>query len=264
MRRVLLGGALALAALAARAETLYVIDRIDIGVHETTELDSVILEIVSTGTPLTVLRREGELVRVRTPDGNEGWVDGGYLVESEPARESVGDLQQRLSETARDLGAARAEVEVLRQRLAEARQLGGAGQSEAGTGASDQTVRETNETSGRLGEALDELAALAEKNQRLEQRIAELEGMRAAAEAEREQQRLELARATAEMATADPAPAPAAAPGAGPENPVLGAWRPWGVWHWLLFVSLLALAGALGAYAVDWAARRRHGGFRIR
>ena len=250
---------LALACAVARAETLYVVDRIEIGVHETTELDSVILEVVPTGTPLTVLERSGEFVQVRTPDGNEGWVDESYLVSSEPARQSVTELQQRLSETARDLGAARAEVEVLRQRLADARQVGGGSTSEA----SADTAREMNEVTGRLSEALDELAALAEKNQRLERRIAELEAMREAAAAEREQEERALAAALA----APPADAPAAmgdeAPPATPDASLLDAWKGWGVWHWVLFLSLLALAFALGGYAVDWSVRRRHGGFRI-
>lgn len=256
--RALALGVLATLAAAAGAETLYVVDRLEIGVHESTELDSVILEVVATGTPLTVLRRDGEFVRVRTPDGNEGWVDGRYLVGDEPAGGSSSELQKRLDETARDLGAARAEVEVLRQRLAEARQAATGGANEAAAGA---TAREVDEVSSRLRKALDELAALAEKNQQLERQLAELDAARAAAET----QAAEANRRAAERTVA---PAPPPEPARQPESSdadksVLGAWRPWGLWHWLAFVSFLALAFALGGWAVDWNSRRRHGGFRI-
>ena len=65
---------------AARAETLYVSDRFEIGVHDTAALDSVIVAVVPSGTPLTVLGRNGEFVQVQTPDGIKGWVDARYVV----------------------------------------------------------------------------------------------------------------------------------------------------------------------------------------
>ncbi|NIM29300.1 MAG: TIGR04211 family SH3 domain-containing protein, partial [Gammaproteobacteria bacterium] len=106
-------------AVAAAAETVYVSDRFEIGIHESTSIDSVILAVIPSGTPLEVAGRDGEFVQVTTPDGIKGWVDGRYLVSERPAGGAVTQDDAKLAEATRLLGAARAEVEVLRQRVSE-------------------------------------------------------------------------------------------------------------------------------------------------
>ena len=56
----------------AGADTVYVTDRFEIGIHESTDIDSVIIAVIPSGTPLEVLERNGEFVQVSTPDGTSG------------------------------------------------------------------------------------------------------------------------------------------------------------------------------------------------
>ena len=101
------------------AETLYVSDRFEIGVHDSANLDSVILAVIASGTPLTVVTRDGEFVQISTPDGITGWVDARYIVSERPSLTVRDEQDAKLKEAQRTVGDARAEVEVLRQRISE-------------------------------------------------------------------------------------------------------------------------------------------------
>lgn len=77
----------------ARAETLFVTDALSIGLHSQADIDSPITGLVSGGTALTVLARNGELVEVRAANGPSGWIDGGYLVTEKPASARARELE---------------------------------------------------------------------------------------------------------------------------------------------------------------------------
>jgi SH3 domain protein len=238
------------AALPAGAETLYVTDRFEIGVHESTDIDSVIIAVIPSGTPLTVITRTGEFVQVSTPDGTRGWVDTRYVTGEKPGSTSLSDYDQKLQDAVRSLGAARAEVEVLRQRITEL-------QRDAATAAdaspsSPDIAKPVSITVGQDSAALDdakrELEVLTHENQQLKKRISDLKAAKVVLET-----------SAAETNTMEI------------ENPQENIWRgpvideaqSWAPWQWLLFGSILLLAFAAGGYAVDWESRRRHGGFRI-
>ena len=67
------------------AETAFVTDRLLLGVHESKSLDAAVLRLLESGDAVEVLERDGELARVRTSRGREGWVDGRYLSAVAPA-----------------------------------------------------------------------------------------------------------------------------------------------------------------------------------
>jgi SH3 domain protein len=241
--------------LAVSAETVYVSDRFEIGVHESTDIDSVIVAVIPSGTPLEVAGRNGEFVQVTTPDGIKGWVDGRYLVGERPSGGgAVADYDAKLEEATRALGAARAEVEVLRERVKEL-QRDAATASDASRGfaritkpATKPASAATNEDSAMLENANREIEKLARENRQLKGDVEELKAVQIAA-----------AQSVAESAGAENE-AMSAKIWRGPVTEEAKSWTPW---QWLLFGSILLLAFAAGGYAVDWDSRRRHGGFRI-
>lgn len=241
---------LLLLAMPLSAETVYVSDRFEIGVHESTDIDSVIVAVIPSGTPLTVISRSGEFVQVSTPDGSRGWVDARYVVTDKPGAALIGEHDQKLQEAVRSLGAARAEVEVLRQRVSELqRDATTAADASLGSPGITKTMSiATSEDSAKLAEANRELETLSKENRELKIRVVELDAARAALE-----ESVAEAKATAEKSSEGSV-------WRGPVSDEAASWTPW---QWLLFGSILLLAFAAGGYAVDWEARRRHGGFRI-
>ncbi len=229
------------------AETVYVSDRFEIGVHDSANLDTVILAVIASGTPLTVVTRDGEFVQISTPDGITGWVDARYIVSERPSVNVRDEQDAKLKEAQRTVGDARAEVEVLRQRISEL-------QRDAATAAHNSPAiakpisLAPNEDSAKLKDAQQALEDLKDENRELKTNITDLqasyqasEKMVAESEAKIEEGALEdLIR--------------------GPVNSEVKNWTPW---QWLMFGSILLLSFAAGGYMVDWESRRRHGGFRI-
>ena len=246
-RRLAMFLGLCLCMASVNAETVYVSDRFEIGVHDNTTLDSVILAVIASGTPLTVVARNGEFVQVTTPDGTTGWVDARYIINERP-RVGVRDEQDaKLQKAQRALGDARAEIEVLRQRISEL-QRDAATAAHNSPGIAKPISLAPNQDSAELKDAQRALADLKDENRELKTNIADLQASYAASErmaadsgAKNEEGALEdLMR--------------------GPVNSEVKNWTPW---QWLMFGSILLLSFAAGGYMVDWESRRRHGGFRI-
>ena len=92
IRRALLA-ALAAWPMASSAETLYVSDRLVIGLRSDITDSATIVKSVETGTALEVLERHGTRARVRGADGVEGWVEERYLSAQPPIRARVAELE---------------------------------------------------------------------------------------------------------------------------------------------------------------------------
>ena len=92
IRRALLAAAAAWP-MASSAETLYVSDRLVIGLRSDITDSATIVKSVETGTALEVLERHGTRVRVRGADGVEGWVEERYLTAQAPVRTRVAELE---------------------------------------------------------------------------------------------------------------------------------------------------------------------------
>ncbi|GMQ77245.1 MAG: hypothetical protein BMS9Abin01_2570 [Gammaproteobacteria bacterium] len=235
----------------ASADTVYVSDRFEIGIHESTNIDSVIIAVIPSGTPLEVLDRDGEFVEVSTPDGTRGWVDARYVVDEKPSVALLEERDAKLQEAVRSLGAARADVEVLRQRIAEL-QSDAATATDGSADVAKPVPLAPDEGSANLAEAKGEIEKLAEENRQLKIRIGDLQALQVSSEN------------SSENSSAEPR---------AKENeesresiwrgPVTDEARTWTPWQWLLYGSILLLAFAAGGYAVDWELRRRHGGFRV-
>ena len=78
----------------AQAETVWVNDILYLGVRPQRESGKPIA-VVKSGTVLEVLEREKRYLKIRTPDGVEGWVSTTYISETLPARQQLAEMEER-------------------------------------------------------------------------------------------------------------------------------------------------------------------------
>ena len=122
MTRKLTAGALpapllllcALAAPAARAETLYVIEQLVVGLTSTPDGSGERVASVKSGDPLEVLERSGDEVHVRTARGTEGWVRAGYLSADEPLRPRLAERTAEVARLKEDVSRLQAQLDTAR------------------------------------------------------------------------------------------------------------------------------------------------------
>lgn len=116
----------ALAASAATAETAYVTDMLQLGLHRAEDTSDRAFQNLISGTRLDVLERRTHYARVRTDDGSEGWVKSAYIVTEIPPRFRLAELEAEVESLRAELADASAtetravrEAERLRQRESE-------------------------------------------------------------------------------------------------------------------------------------------------
>lgn len=240
--------------LALAAESVYVIDKLLVGVHEDKDLDSAIIKVLPTGTKLEVLERDGELAQVVDPDQVKGWVDAAYLTDEPPA-------ELRLTTLVAEKAALEARLKKLEQNPAATSAANAAADAGDGTQV-DALTKENTALKGklsderlRLGQLQSEVAALrAEVSNAAappDARVLELERARDTLDDELSAARDRLAEYEARASLADTAAL------------VPLVVRDYLTWILLALALLAALAFGGGMYVVDLMNRRRHGGFRI-
>jgi hypothetical protein len=104
---------------AVQAETVYVAERVHIGLRAEVVETSAVVKTVETGTPLEVVERFDKLVRVRDPQGTEGWIEARYLSPDPPARLQLARLQQDLAKSRAQAVEAQAQLKKAQSALAE-------------------------------------------------------------------------------------------------------------------------------------------------
>jgi SH3 domain protein len=113
------------------ADTLYVSDRLIISLREGKGEKAKVIKYLRTGTPLEVIEEEELYVRVRTKNGEEGWVRKKFMTAKKPKamviamlREDVERLRAVAEETAEDRKALKDELTAARlSHAAKAREL---------------------------------------------------------------------------------------------------------------------------------------------
>ena len=108
-----LGILLGLGSASASAETAYVTDMLQLGLHEGERSQGQLLRNLVSGTELEVLDRTRGYARVRTGDGLVGWTKSAYLVDEKPPRLMVAELE-------RQNGTLREELRLTQTKLANA------------------------------------------------------------------------------------------------------------------------------------------------
>ncbi len=101
----------------ARADTVYVVDQINIGLHATRQFDSAIVLMIGSGTPLELLERDGNVAKVKTQNGEEGWVDSNYVKSNAPLATQLRNATATNEALHAELGDLRRENERLKSDL---------------------------------------------------------------------------------------------------------------------------------------------------
>ena len=70
----------------ASAETVYVVDKVTVGLYTGANSEQPLIKNMVSGDVLEKLERTGNDMRVRLADGTEGWVDARYVMTTLPAR----------------------------------------------------------------------------------------------------------------------------------------------------------------------------------
>lgn len=78
----------------AYAETVYVIDELNIGLHEDRTIDSPIIKLVPSGTSLSVIERDNDLIYVQEGGGTKGWINNKYVVMEKPGKSRITQLEK--------------------------------------------------------------------------------------------------------------------------------------------------------------------------
>ena len=264
VRRVLFGMALLLLAGLVNAQTMYVTDRILLGVHQSPQEDSVLLESVVSGTEVEVTGTQVAFSKIKLPDGTEGWVSSAFLKQEKPAVAEVDELYKKYQEASKTLEQLNEqiskkdrELQVRRDELSNAKTTIRELKKQKATGGPTNVVDES------------ELQEAEEKIKLLSQQLAEAKAARQAAEQEVKQvdDDVDLAVLQRENANLRARIESAQANLAGetvPSPEQLAAIRPeFPVWYWGLLFLVMILGVIGGLLWMDYKHRMRHGGFRI-
>ena len=88
---------------ASEGDVVYVTDELRLGLYATEETTGRARKTLLSGARLTVLERALMSIRVRTDDGEEGWVKTAYIVEAEPARSRLARVEAEAATVAAQL-----------------------------------------------------------------------------------------------------------------------------------------------------------------
>jgi hypothetical protein len=94
----------------ARAETVYVIEQLVVGVNSTSDETGERIASIKSGDKVELIERVEEQAHIRLPSGTEGWVKASYL-SSEPP------LQQRLDARTQEVAKLKGELTKLESEL---------------------------------------------------------------------------------------------------------------------------------------------------
>jgi len=100
-----------------QAETLYVTDRILLGVHTQPNEESPLLDSIPSGSAVEVVAEAEAFKQVKLPNGKTGWVSSGYLVAEKPGATKVDELTQQQQQTAEKLKTAQQALTAAQKKL---------------------------------------------------------------------------------------------------------------------------------------------------
>lgn len=254
-----------LLSFAVQGETLYVTDRIMLGVHQQASELSPVLTTIPSGTAVTVMQRGDEFMRVKLTDGTEGWISSAYLKSEQPATVALDSMSAKLKaeqdankKLSEDLAKLEREIQVRRDELSNARtsikELQDAMKEQGSAPAPNEAVAPTEDSLAQIQALQDQIAQLEEDKKALAEQ-SNSESVVVLEDLQSQNQALQ-ARIEAALANLKGETVPSAAE--------LAAIRPsFPVWYWLLLVALL-VAGFVGGFVwYDHLHRKKHGGFRI-
>jgi SH3 domain protein len=119
-------GVLALVPLFAAAQTAYVTDTLQLGLHQASDTSDRPFRNLDSGQELEILSRTTYYANVQLPDGTLGWVKAGFLVNDKPAKLIVAETRAEADRLAGELeklrsafAAPAATIDALNQQVAD-------------------------------------------------------------------------------------------------------------------------------------------------
>lgn len=224
--KIILINILLLSAAVSHAETVYVIDELKIGLHQSASINSPIIKLLPSGTELTVIERSNDLAKVKEPGGSEGWINNKYLLNKKPGKARINELEK--------------EIEKLKS---------GTLMTESNNDSAEkkELIQQLNSErlkSGDLQAQLADLKARIANVDNSDQFIADIDQLTQ----ENKQLKSQLQSSGIEVNT-----------DSNQADISLTGWK-----QYLIAISLLLIIGmVIGAYVLDFFNRRRHGGFRV-
>lgn len=133
-------------------ESFYITDILQLGLHRAEDTSDQPFRNLVSGTEVTVLERVPNFARVRTADGEEGWVKSAFLVSEKPARFRVAEAEARSAE--------------LEAELAQMKEARDSAESEAAA-----IVASAERELAAVDQSRDTLATLRQENEAYESRM---------------------------------------------------------------------------------------------
>lgn len=231
------------------ADTMYVIDKLVLGMHETQSPDSDLVKALPTGTPLEVLERDDKYARVRAPDGSSGWVDAGYLMKDKPAQLVILELEDKFRRSNEALEKSEKKLKKMRRQVEKLEKQAGNDSSQV----SDTQLTKLQDENASLRAQLEkatEAAANARQDEAAQAKIAALSS------ANTDLQK----RIDAVLTALGQTPAVnSSSPTVTNKNESVASWK------WLGLTAIVALIIGIigGVVIIDRMNLKRHGGFRL-
>lgn len=222
------------------AETIYVIDELKIGLHEDRTIDSPIMKLVPSGTPLSVIERENELVHVQEPEGVRGWINSKYVMSEKPGKTRINELGNKNIDLQKEIELLKAKTAATANKITPAN--GTDAQKEL-----EQQLKSERLKAGELQAQLTDLKSRIADIDNSQQFIADIEQLK-------QENKLLISQLESSGIEIQTDITSANSHFVSLEN-----------WKQILitFVILLVIGMAGGAFILDYLNRRRHGGFRI-
>jgi SH3 domain protein len=231
----LLFGMLWLFTANTHAETVYVIDQLKIGLHEDRTVDSPIIKLVPSGTSLSVIERDNELIHVQEAEGVRGWINNKYVATEKPGNSRITELEKNNN--------------ALQQELERLKKISTASPVD-GTGAQKELEQQLNSERLKVGELQAQLTDLKTNIADIDDSgklLADIEMLKQ----ENRQLITQLESSGIEVET--------------DAETLNGASFTINNWKQMLitFLIIFIIGMASGAFILDFQNRRRHGGFRV-
>jgi len=108
--------------LSISAQAAHITDKLVIGLYEEQSLEGEPLKLLASGTPLEVLEKQDEVLKVRLADDTQGWVEAGYVTEEKPVSMMLLEAQAELHQLKQSGGTIDSESPQLKLELEAARE----------------------------------------------------------------------------------------------------------------------------------------------
>ena len=146
--------------LALSAQAAHITDKLVIGLHEKPSLEGEPVQLLASGTPVEVLEKQGDVLKVRLADDTQGWVEAGYVTEEKPASMMLLEAQAELHQLKQNGDTIDSESAQLKLELEAARErISRLEKGQADLLAARMAQGKLEELRGRVQQAVDILGA---------------------------------------------------------------------------------------------------------